>query len=415
MDATHQFIISIIPKTQFSNNLSKIESVLTGIEPFELDLSTVGQFNFGRNNSIHLVPEPQDKVKELQHALKEIFPYCDDLSNKSGNGFQGHLTLGQASTFGVNDLKSKITNTLKLPTWKVDEVCLISRNNKTSFEIEHRIQLGTKKVQDKPRADYKPQIPKSVAKPKIPLPESEAKPKIPIPISVAKPKIPKPESEINDDNPLKPKSEANEKLPKPKSQDQGLAFPFKIPEVIPSVSFQFKPEDYYPKVQKRFERWIFKLKDSSRLPKTRVKLINSIKQFCIIRYPVISAEYIYARLYEQNYIDVDEEEELILIHRKFEGFPSPDQGLAHWTKELNELQLDAATKCFNWVSALKAPPESFWALRHSIDQLCLGRREIDPSAFLEYLSSKKIIEIDDENNITYFYQKLPWISKNNKE
>jgi len=140
---------------------------------------------------------------------------------------------------------------------------------------------------------------------------------------------------------------------------------------------------------------------TSHLPKTKDKLINSIKPFCVIRFPVFSAEYIYARLYEQNYLDVDEDEELILVNRKFDGFPSAYKEPNHWTKDLNELQLNAASKCFHWISTLEDAPGSFWALRHSIDQLCLGRGEIDPSGFVDYLCSKNIISINHNNHVTY--------------
>jgi len=338
-----------------------------------------------KNTTVHLVPEPQKQLCELQHALEQVFPFCDDLSKKSETGFKPHLTLGQATTAGLNNLKTKINDTLKLDQWKVNEVCIISRTGESPFEILHRVKLGTKQ-QPQPKNQKRPN--------KVPSTTPE-------PNTVNPPNLPN-----------LPKPQKPQKSPKPPSVDQSPAFPSKIPETIPPAHFRFSPQEFYPKLQKRFIRWTIKLKDISRLPKTKSKLINSIKPFCVIRYSVISPEYIYARLYEQNYLDIDEDEGLILVHRKFEGFPSPENGLAHWTNELNELQLDAVTKCFNWVSTLKIPPKSFWALRHSIDQLCFAKGEIDASAFVEYLYTKKIIALDGDDTVTYYLdQKFPWSKK----
>jgi len=93
------------------------------------------------------------------------------------------------------------------------------------------------------------------------------------------------------------------------------------------------------------------------------------------------------------------------VNRKFDGFPSQYREPNHWTKELNEIQLGAIEKCFNWISTLESPPGSFWGLRHCIDQLCLGKGEIDAGAFVDNLAAKKIIKIDDKNNVTYFTNK----------
>jgi len=170
---------------------------------------------------------------------------------------------------------------------------------------------------------------------------------------------------------------------------------------MPPPTYRFVPEEHYSKLSKRFQKWLSKRKRTSQPPKTREKLINTIKPFCCIRFPVLSAEYVYARLYEQNFIDIDDEGDLILVNRKFDGFPSLYREPNHWTKELNEVQLIAVSKCFNWVTTLESAPGSFWALRHCIDQLCLGKGEIDPVIFVDYLCTRKIIRIDDNNNVTY--------------
>jgi len=144
-----------------------------------------------------------------------------------------------------------------------------------------------------------------------------------------------------------------------------------------------------------------KRKKTSALPKTKEKFLNSIKPFCCFRLPVLTPEYIYARLYEQNFIEIDDEGDLTLINRKFHGFPDKYREPQHWVHELNDIQIGALTKCFSWVTSLEMPPTSLGAFRTSLEQLAVEKCEVGVEGVLEYLVGKKIVKVDDDNRVTY--------------
>ena len=71
---------------------------------------------------------------------KDMYPSLNELSTKSPDGFQPHLTLGQ-------DTRGRLMENIK-STWRplefdVKEIHLISReNDRTPFKIKQTIPLG---------------------------------------------------------------------------------------------------------------------------------------------------------------------------------------------------------------------------------------------------------------------------------
>ncbi len=81
-----------------------------------MSLNQFDFFSHGKASKV-LYCKPDDAaaglLKKLQAKLEHAFPQCDDLSRKSGLGFQPHLTLGQYQS-GVRDLSPQFCELPKL-------------------------------------------------------------------------------------------------------------------------------------------------------------------------------------------------------------------------------------------------------------------------------------------------------------
>ena len=80
-----------------SKNLKQqLSEALSYIEPFEVSLDNFDQFEHSKSCTMFLYSElNKDKIIEVQKTLVDVVPECDDLSNRSANGFHPHLTVGQ--------------------------------------------------------------------------------------------------------------------------------------------------------------------------------------------------------------------------------------------------------------------------------------------------------------------------------
>lgn len=85
----------------------------------------------------------QSKIVALQQKLESCYPECSDLRTKSAEGFQPHLTLGQAASSKVSDMMGKLKASWKTVKFCVDEVHLISRSGPFDpFKIKYSVPLG---------------------------------------------------------------------------------------------------------------------------------------------------------------------------------------------------------------------------------------------------------------------------------
>ncbi|CAH1786687.1 unnamed protein product [Owenia fusiformis] len=83
-------------------------------------------------------------VMKLQACLEAQFQLCDDLSNKSLNGFAPHLTLGQFKNQIVAKRLDDFCREWKDIEFEVNEIYMISRKDfNDPFHIRERIPLGS--------------------------------------------------------------------------------------------------------------------------------------------------------------------------------------------------------------------------------------------------------------------------------
>jgi len=135
-----------VPDTQFDEAVKRLTAGLAEVAPFEVSLDQFGTFNHGRSSVLWLQPSAQNKaVHQLQHALEQVYPQCNDLSVISDAGFSPHLTVGQIGSTQIEHTKNKFQANWKPITFMVDHVCLISRSDVNDpFHIRHRVPLGKK-------------------------------------------------------------------------------------------------------------------------------------------------------------------------------------------------------------------------------------------------------------------------------
>jgi poly(A) polymerase len=136
-------LYGFLPEAYFPQAVEIISQALTKLEPFTVTLSNFETFTHSTTSSAWLKPisQPADALHELQSILEEIFPQCNEQSNKSANGFTPHLTVGQFAT-------PQAAKT-QLPQWHpikftVDSIVLLSRRDREPCEIRYRIHLTGK-------------------------------------------------------------------------------------------------------------------------------------------------------------------------------------------------------------------------------------------------------------------------------
>jgi len=138
-------IYPFIPEDQFKDSIELITNGLANFSPFKLTFSEFQYFEHARSFTVFLKPqtEPPDALQQLHKILFDLFPYCDELSTKSENGFSPHLTVGQFTTKNETEVKlSEFNRNLKHIVFKVDKINLISRSGNDPFTIKFTIPIG---------------------------------------------------------------------------------------------------------------------------------------------------------------------------------------------------------------------------------------------------------------------------------
>jgi len=131
----------------FEAVVDNIRQAISSITPFKVSFKNFNYFNHG---AVWLQPQTENNnVVTLQSLLERAFPYCNDLSKKSENGFTPHLSVGQ---WPKKDLKTASVTLQK--GWKdpieftVNEICMISREGfEDPFRVVYRVPLGGSAVQ----------------------------------------------------------------------------------------------------------------------------------------------------------------------------------------------------------------------------------------------------------------------------
>lgn len=86
-----------LPKPQFDDAEKRLRKALKTIKPFHVNLERFDCFHHGRGRyTIWLAPEPCASMIELQAALQQAIPECDNVSRYE-KGFTPHLSVGQVN------------------------------------------------------------------------------------------------------------------------------------------------------------------------------------------------------------------------------------------------------------------------------------------------------------------------------
>jgi len=117
------------PVSAFEQVTPLLIRVCRSVEPFEVKLNRFDLLIHARRKAtVYLIPEPAGALKELQKALLEIVPDCDDVTRFTG-GFRPHLSVGQIRSQEAHALCAKWQATWQPLAFTLSHVYLIWRND----------------------------------------------------------------------------------------------------------------------------------------------------------------------------------------------------------------------------------------------------------------------------------------------
>ncbi|TFF88497.1 MAG: 2'-5' RNA ligase family protein [Promethearchaeota archaeon] len=131
------------PRENYESIIEDFTRVCSNFPSFEIKLE---KFKFFRHRyqtyTIWLMPEPKKKVKNLQAQILKIVPTCNDL-NLFPNGYKPHLSVGQFTTYKIQDQIKKLQDNWDVIRFIVNEIYFITRKNRNdaSFSINETIPL----------------------------------------------------------------------------------------------------------------------------------------------------------------------------------------------------------------------------------------------------------------------------------
>jgi 2'-5' RNA ligase len=134
------------PQEEFGRFLPDLRAVCAGIPPFQLELSCFRHFHHGGERyTLWLDPRPAPRLDELQKALQQVAPDCDD-QRRHPDGFTPHLSVGQVrGRRQLERLEEELSQDWQPLQFTVREVQLIARGDPPvdRFEIVHVVSLGS--------------------------------------------------------------------------------------------------------------------------------------------------------------------------------------------------------------------------------------------------------------------------------
>jgi 2'-5' RNA ligase len=134
------------PRREFEVAAAHLARACQSIPAFELTLAAFDFFEQRRESyTLWLAPEPKEALIELQAALWEVFPDCDEV-RRFESGFTPHLSVGQVrGRQAMEDLVSARERTWAPVRFRVSGVSLIWRADPPDdvFRVGHTIRLSS--------------------------------------------------------------------------------------------------------------------------------------------------------------------------------------------------------------------------------------------------------------------------------
>jgi 2'-5' RNA ligase len=134
------------PRRKFEVAATQLTHTCESIPAFEVSLATFDFFEQRRESyTLWLSPEPKEAMIELQTALWEVFPDCDEV-RRFESGFTPHLSVGQVrGRQAMEDLLSAWERAWAPVQFRVSAVSLIWRADPPDdvFRVGHTIKLSS--------------------------------------------------------------------------------------------------------------------------------------------------------------------------------------------------------------------------------------------------------------------------------
>jgi len=147
-------------------------------------------------------------------------------------------------------------------------------------------------------------------------------------------------------------------------------------------------------VVSRLMKWLSELNQQKKLPKTKRAFLSASKSICCVKYKCCQLDKVYSTLQSEGYFSVGKDDKITylkppshLLRGKNFGRISDEE----WALE----------RCREWVHADNNAPGTVSALRNSLDQLLVKRTDLDQDVVLNYLESKGVIKVDNQDNMLY--------------
>eukprot|EP01006_Ploeotia_vitrea_P041125 TRINITY_DN66486_c5_g5_i3.p1 TRINITY_DN66486_c5_g5~~TRINITY_DN66486_c5_g5_i3.p1 ORF type:complete len:322 (+),score=30.68 TRINITY_DN66486_c5_g5_i3:203-1168(+) len=131
-------IYPFVSAEDFAASEEQVKTACANIPPFELEFNSLGHFSY-KNAIMWCKPETPARpkiLKQIQSAVRAIFPHCNDLSKD----FTPHLTLGQFPNDVIDAREAEFSSMLPIK-WKVRSVQFITRTDSTPFSCVSTIEL----------------------------------------------------------------------------------------------------------------------------------------------------------------------------------------------------------------------------------------------------------------------------------
>uniref|UniRef100_A0A6B2L6N7 2'-5' RNA ligase family protein n=1 Tax=Arcella intermedia TaxID=1963864 RepID=A0A6B2L6N7_9EUKA len=133
-----------VQSSQFEIASDMMLKALRSITPFQLELNQFGYFANGNTYTIFLKPSHASVrgVLQIQSSLLRLFPFCNELNQKSEKGFQPHLTLAQFNSESeAKSFLQHLKETFQPIQFELNSLHLISRAKNEPFKIQLTFQF----------------------------------------------------------------------------------------------------------------------------------------------------------------------------------------------------------------------------------------------------------------------------------
>ncbi|KAL6077124.1 2'-5' RNA ligase [Balamuthia mandrillaris] len=406
-----------IPERDFAQAVEPVRAALSAVQPFKVRFEGFDFFEHGiTSTTLFCNPkvEPSGALHKLQAALESVFPFCNDLSTRSSDGFHPHLTVGQFR--GKRDLEKHKANFVA--TWKpieftVSEVYFISRTDTSPFEVIHTIPLGqTSASTSAPPSSSSASIvsgggksfsPASKAyKSSFPALQSTF-PKESIASSSPSP-LPSSAEDLIQSR-IQPLSDSNINT---KKSGEGTA----LSDVL-----------------KRIERWIQSRNGRDHLPKKKYKLMAAIKPMCHARRTNVDVNTVIQNLQNEGFISLappkgrvatiggntvkylkkrSQEEQQRLDVSSYPSSSSYGQynndyhsNTGESTDQQSKEDEVVMARCREWVAHPLNVAKTEDGLRNSLLQLCRHKLVFETEQVLNALVANGVVSVDYDDNVSY--------------